>query len=139
VEHSRILWNPSPCSQPLRSDCRSKGSRRRRRTKVHIHIERQSGGAGPSSPTHFPLFGGTHDVARVTEGELKVDVATVLSGTLTVGLPGDTNYRTAVSLLRELEVSTVLLSIDADARKTRPVARALDGMAHAFSEAGLTV
>ena len=68
----------------------------------------------------------------MTEGELKVDVATVLSGTLTVGLPGVTNYRTAVSLLRELEVSTVLLSIDADARETRPVARALDGMATHF-------
>ena len=70
------------------------------------------GGPGLGSPVHFPLFSDSYQTVRVTEGEFKADVATVLSGVLSIGLPGVTNYRPAVSLLKGLQISTVLLSTE---------------------------
>ena len=49
------------------------------------------GGAGAGAHVHVPVFDGDCTIVRVTEGELKADVATVLSGILTLGLPGVTN------------------------------------------------
>src|SRR5215208_3004361 len=52
------------------------------------------GGPGPGSQVHVPL----HDeldmsVVRLTEGELKAEVATALTGTLTVSTPGVSSWR----------------------------------------------
>jgi hypothetical protein len=47
------------------------------------------GGPGPGTPVHVALWDGEdQSVARFTEGELKADVATALSGIPTVSIPG---------------------------------------------------
>jgi hypothetical protein len=54
--------------------------------------------------------------ARLTEGELKADVATVLSGTPTVSAPGVSNWALAVPVLKALGVKKVLLAFDQDGK-----------------------
>jgi hypothetical protein len=46
-------------------------------------------GPGPGAQVHAPLHSGLYgDTVRLTEGELKADLATVLSGVLTICVPG---------------------------------------------------
>ena len=55
-----------------------------------------SGGGGPScgTPTHVPLgIQGPVAEVRITEGELKSDVAAILSGVPTIGFPVASRYR----------------------------------------------
>jgi P4 family phage/plasmid primase-like protien len=94
--------------------------------KYHYLSSKRRGGAGPGSPVHVPLlFKGDTTTVRVTEGALKGDIATALSGTLTIGLPGVSTWRRAAPLLRELGAKTVRLAFDADARTNRTVGEAL--------------
>ena len=74
---------------------------------------------------HVPL----HDeldlsVVRLTEGELKADVATALSGILTVSMPGVSSWRPALAVLEALGTAVVHLAFDADAKNNEHVARA---------------
>lgn len=105
------------------------------------------GGASPASPAHVP-FGAAEMLAagegprtvRVTEGPLKADVATGLSGVVTVGIPGATAVRALVPALQALSVDVVRLAWDADARKppkdprrTNHVAGGMEFAAHLLS------
>lgn len=109
------------------------------------------GGASPASPAHVP-FGaaemlaaivesGGERVVRVTEGPLKADVATGLSGVVTVGIPGATAVRALVPALKSLDVQVVRLAWDSDARKrpkdprrTNHVAGGLEFAAHLLAQ-----
>jgi Protein of unknown function (DUF3987)/Domain of unknown function (DUF3854) len=51
---------------------------------------------------------------RLTEGELKADVATALSGIPTVSAPGVAHWHAAVPALKTLDAKTVLLAMDQD-------------------------
>jgi hypothetical protein len=62
---------------------------------------------------------------RITEGELKGDVATVLSRILTISIPGVGNWQTALPVLEALQPRQVLLAFDSDWRKNSHVALAL--------------
>lgn len=90
------------------------------------------GGPSSGSPVHIPLFEGETETARLTEGELKADIATVLSGIFTVSVPGASHWRKALPTLKQIETRTVWLSFDADARQNPHVAaslqRALQGI-----------
>lgn len=86
---------------------------------------RKQGGPGPGSPIHVPLFDHIPNTIRVTEGELKADIATVLSGILTISIPGAAAWRTALPVLREFNPSQILIAFDADVRRNHHVARAL--------------
>ena len=97
------------------------------------------GGPSPGSPAHVPLHGGrttttTNGVAsvapdaapvRITEGELKADVATALSGILTVSFPGVSSWRVILPVLQDLQVKTVRVAFDQDASTNKHVAKAL--------------
>ncbi|HZT79110.1 MAG TPA: phage/plasmid primase, P4 family [Gemmataceae bacterium] len=107
--------------------------------KYHYLSSRKHGGAGPGSPAHVPLFEGPTDTVRVTEGALKADVATALSGLLTVGLPGVSAWRRAAPVLRERGATTARLAFDADARTNRTVARCLGELALHLSAEGFAV
>lgn len=72
-------------------------------------------------------------VARLTEGELKADVATALSGVATLAVPGAMAARTALPALRALHVQVVRLSWDSDARANCHVAGGLERAAHLLS------
>ena len=85
-----------------------------------------SDGPGPGAPVHIPVgVQGPMDVVRLTEGELKADVATVLSGLATISVPGVANWRPGLDVLRALGAKTGRLSFDADAPPNRHVAKAL--------------
>lgn len=86
---------------------------------------RSRGGPGPGAQAHVPLWNGDTRTVRVTEGELKADLASVLSGILTLSLPGAALIAPVLPILRELRPERVLLALDADARTNAHVARAL--------------
>lgn len=72
-------------------------------------------GPSPGSPCHVPLWdGGEVSEIRITEGEIKADVATQISGVLTISIPGATAIRSCLKALEDLHPSSVILSWDAD-------------------------
>jgi len=76
---------------------------------------------------------------RLTEGELKADVTTVLSGVLTIAVPGVSVWRQALPLLHGLQPKEVLLAIDSDWRTNAHVAQALGQAAVALVKEGYEV
>lgn len=76
---------------------------------------------------------------RLTEGELKADIATVLSGNLTISIPGVSTWRPALPVLRELAPEKVLLAFDVDMHQNYNVARALQNTTIALQTEGFDV
>lgn len=106
---------------------------------VYISSARR-GGPGPGAPVHVPLWEGPiGDTVRLTEGELKADAATCLSGILTVSIPGVGCWRPAIPLLKELGAERVLVAFDADWKTTEHVRQALRRVAEALVKEGLEV
>lgn len=104
------------------------------------------GGPGPGAPAHLPRLTApplpppVPGVMRVTEGELKADVASVLSRIRTLSVAGVGAWRSALPVLRELGAQRILLAFDADARRKPAVARALYALALALQgEPGVDV
>ncbi len=98
------------------------------------------GGPGPGSPVHVPLgIAAPVEILRITEGSLKGDIAHALSGLPTIGLPGVSNWRPVLPIVREMGCRTVRLAIDADASDKAPVARALSDLSEALLAEGLAV
>jgi uncharacterized protein DUF3854 len=84
------------------------------------------GGPGPGAQVHVPLHAAAaNGVVRITEGELKADVATVLSGILTLSIPGVAAWRPVLPVLESLNPRQVLLAFDSDWRTNAHVARAI--------------
>lgn len=99
----------------LRRDGVSKGSDRYRWITSRTEDYQ---GPSPGSPAHVPLWsGGKVKEVRITEGELKADVATELSGILTLSIPGATSVRSCIRALEDLGPKTVRLAWDADKAK----------------------
>jgi hypothetical protein len=95
---------------------------------------------GPGAPVHVPRHTrslGVH--VRLTEGPLKGDLATVLSGVLTIAVPGVTLWRQALPILAALQPTQVLLAFDSDWHQNPYVARALTQATQAVVEAGYPV
>ena len=83
------------------------------------------GGPGPGAPVHIPLsIKSPVATVRLTEGELKADIATATSGVPTISLPGVAGWRAGIPVLRDLGVTTVRLAFDADAATNAVVAKA---------------
>lgn len=97
------------------------------------------GGASPGNRVHVPIFSGDTSLIRVTEGELKADIATALTDILTISIPGVSSWRQALPVLKEYQARTVRLAFDADARDNLNVARALQKTAEALGENGYQV
>jgi len=68
------------------------------------------------------------ETARVTEGVLKADIATNLSGVTTIGIPGVNGWNRSISVLRKLSAKRVLISLDADHKENPAVADAVAGL-----------
>src|SRR5262249_29587763 len=98
------------------------------------------GGPSPGAQVHVPLHDGPYgDTVRLTEGELKADIATALSGLLTVSIPGVALWRKVLPVLQLLQPRQVRLAFDADWRTNPYVARALAHGAFALVKAGYAV
>lgn len=97
------------------------------------------GGPGPGAQVHMPLFRGNFNgTVRVTEGELKADVATALSGVLTVSIPGVSNWKSVLPILKALGAKKVVLAFDSDVNTNPHVARALVRLYRAIKDEGYT-
>ena len=60
----------------------------------------KSGGPGPGAPAHVPVgVCGSCELVRITEGELKADVATRVSDVPTISFPGVSSWRTVLPVL----------------------------------------
>jgi hypothetical protein len=98
------------------------------------------GGPGPGAQPHAPT--GTPqqaDVVRLTEGELKADVAWALSGVPTLSAPGATAWRKCLPMIKALGAKAVRLAFDADARTNSIVAGAARDCADGLAAEGLAV
>ena len=101
-----------------------------------------NGGPGPGAPVHVPLQDSTRsldDTVRVTEGELKADAATRLSGILTISVPGVSAWRGVLPVLASLGPKCVRLAFDADSATNLLVARAAHETAKAVALEGYDV
>jgi hypothetical protein len=90
------------------------------------------------NPAHVPLgVAGPAETVRLTEGEIKGDVATWLSGLSTVSAPGVTSWAVAVPVLQALGARRVLLAFDRDGKPGTLAAteQALLGLTRAGFEA----
>lgn len=97
-------------------------------------------GPSPGSPLHVPLTcTSDYHAVRVTEGELKADIATALSGLFTLGLPGVSSWQKAISFLKSKEVQKVIVAFDSDHTTNRNVAYALDQAVQGYSNEGFFV
>jgi hypothetical protein len=93
-------------------------------------------GPSPGAQVHVPLHTGSQgEIIRVSEGELKADAATVLSGTLTLSVPGVSCWRAVLPLLEHLQPRQVSLAFDRDWRTKPQVADALTDVAFALMQA----
>jgi hypothetical protein len=99
------------------------------------------GGAGPGAPVHVPIgVTGPVELVRLTEGELKADVATVLSGVPTIGAgAGVAGWRACLPVIRTLGAKTVRVAFDRDAQTNQHVARALLECVEALPGEGFAV
>lgn len=95
-------------------------------------------GPGSGSPVHVPIHnadGGRKSTEiRITEGELKADVATARTNVLTLGLPGVVAFRKAKPIITRQGAKTVIIAFDADYRKNQAVATSLLEAIEFFSE-----
>lgn len=75
----------------------------------------------------------------VTEGELKADVATALSGCAVVSIPGVGSWAKAVDVAKAWEPSKVAVALDMDAMTKPPVAQAARSLVDALRGEGFEV
>ena len=96
------------------------------------------GGASPGSPVHVPpITVKNPKLVRVTEGALKADIATKLSGILTIGLPGVHACKPGIETLQALGATTARVAYDADARTNPMVADHLQRLLKRLRAAGI--
>jgi hypothetical protein len=89
----------------------------------------------PGTPCHVPLgISGPIDTVRITEGELKAEVAFALSGIPTVSIAGVNTWKQALPLVEKLQPIRILVSMDADFRTNPAVASAVRGLVTSLSE-----
>ncbi len=97
------------------------------------------GGNSPGSPCHVPLGVSATSTIRITEGELKSDIAYVASGIPTISFPGVDSWRVVIPALREFNVTTVRAAFDADATTNAAVASKQLECVAALKAEGFTV
>jgi hypothetical protein len=116
-----------------------KSARTVERTKLNSRYrwvstsDQREAGASPGTPVHVPLGKRTKTV-RITEGELKADLATMRTKILTLGVPGVGGWERAIPILEELKPERILLAYDMDAKSNVFVARPLKAMFEGFSK-----
>lgn len=85
-------------------------------------------GPGPGAPIHVPLHASgttSHTEIRLTEGELKADLASTLDPVFTVSIPGVSAWRGIIPYFQNTGAQSVRLAFDADFNENNHVARGL--------------
>ena len=95
---------------------------------------------GPSAvhALHVPVgIAAPVQLLRITEGELKADVATELGGVPCVSVPGVGSWRLALEAARALRAQRVQVAFDSDWRTKPPVARAAQALVEALAQSSI--
>jgi hypothetical protein len=101
---------------------------------------KSKGGSSPGAPCHVPTSKRSDDgLVRVTEGALKADVASALSGMLTIGAAGVANWGPTLPVLKELGAKTVRVAFDCDATTKPAVAMATIACCEGLAAAGFNI
>ncbi len=98
-------------------------------------------GPSPGSPVHVPLQvkAPAHRL-RITEGQIKADLAWLRSGLPTIGVAGVAGWRSGLDAALALQAKTAVLAFDADfRRKPKDVGTPLASLAREAHAAGLAV
>jgi hypothetical protein len=108
----------------------------------YLYVSSASKG-GPSAclAVHVPILSDSADLdeIRITEGELKADVASVLSDVPTISIPGVGSWRAAVPAVKALGAKRVRIALDVDHRSKSEVGIALALLVRACVNAELHV
>lgn len=75
------------------------------------------GGTAAKIGVHHPATGTRTSTIRITEGELKADIATLLSDTYTISIPGIAMWESAIEAIDDLGPKQILLAFDSDKDK----------------------
>ena len=98
------------------------------------------GGPSSGSHIHIPLFDQPiGNEVRITEGELKADIATALTGLLTISVPGVSNWRLVLPILKAMKITNVKVAFDRDAFTNENVGRSLYELLTELSKENYTV
>lgn len=103
----------------------SGGKKHNQRLPSTVHVPK-------STPEHCSNL-------RITEGEIKADIATLRGQTPTVSIPGVQQWKKALPVVRELGATRVLVAFDADHRTNAAVARSLAELVRKLVKEGLGV
>lgn len=103
------------------------GAKAEQHVHVPLHTEEQRAAIRAGAPV------------RITEGELKAEVATLRTGVLTISIPGVGVWKRALDALRALGAKRVRVAFDADARINPAVATALRALVTGLAGADITV
>ena len=89
-------------------------------------------GTSAVAAVHWPRERGAggNGVLRITEGEIKADIATTFTNITTLSIPGVAMWRMAVEIVKRLKPETVLLAFDSD--KGKAIADVEGGQAQAY-------
>ncbi len=106
--------------------------------------DRNHNGPGPGSPAHVPIGVGVdwpeNGIVRLTEGELKADIAFGLSGVPTIAFPGVGGWQRALTAAMDLlGVHTIRLAFDRDATTNTTVASNQRAAAETVLRLGLSL
>ena len=88
-------------------------------------------GPSPGAPCHVALESTSPeatppaDVIRITEGEIKADLATAKTGVQTLGVAGVSSWKACIPIIETIKPKKVLIALDADAKSNRAVAKCL--------------
>ena len=97
---------------------------------------RSKGGASAESAVHVPCIKPTKSGIVISEGELKSDCITALSGVRTVSAPGVGAWRLVLPVLQALGAHDVTSAFDMDALENPVVARASRELTEALQALG---
>ena len=98
---------------------------------------KSKGGVSPGCPIHFPIFNYSKiDEIRITEGELKADIATIYTDIPTISIPGVSSWRKVIPVLQKIKPKLVRIAFDADYDEKRLVAASLVKMISYLKKSG---
>jgi hypothetical protein len=101
---------------------------------------RRHGGPTCGAPCHVPAGVDIEvPVVRLTEGVLKADIASLLSGTPTLSAPGVGNWRVCLPVLEMIGARTVRVGFDSDASVNASVALATVDCCETLARSGYEV
>lgn len=96
-----------------------------------------AGGPSPGSPCHCPVIINGQDLStiRVTEGELKSDIATAKTGVYTIAIPGVESWASCIPVLEHHRPKEIRIALDSDAATNKAVGRAVGKLWEHFTAA----